>query len=145
MTDLRVSFMNTISIRTHRPAPLSDDQKKLRGFYGKLLNTVNDNEAFSTGKFYELLLANQHRGGFDERIYCYMRYTDQQRILIIVNFDRQERGLNVLLPDDLLTLLSLSGEKQFTDLLTGNKYAANDIKAGLDITLPAMGGVLLSF
>jgi glycosidase len=124
---------------------LSDDQQKLRNFYITLLNAVNTNAALNKGNFYELLLANQHWGGFDERIYCYLRYTDQQRILIIVNFDRQQRQLNVLLPGDLLILLDLSAEKQFTDLLTGNKYAATDIKAGLDIALPAMGGVLLSF
>jgi glycosidase len=124
---------------------LSDDQKKLRGFYSILLNAAGNNEAFSTGKFYELLLANQHRGGFDEKIYCYLRYTDQQRILVIVNFNRSPRQLNVLLPDDLLNQLNLSGGKDFTDLLSGTKYATNDIRNGLDITLLQSSGVLLLF
>lgn len=124
---------------------LSNDQKKLRGFYTTLLIAVNTNEALSAGKFYELMLVNQHRGGFDERIYCYLRYTDQQRVLVVVNFDRNERQLNVMLPGELLNQLNLTGQKEFIDLLTATQYIANDIIAGLDIVLPAMNGVLLSF
>lgn len=124
---------------------LSDDQKKLRGFYVILLNAVNNNEALNTGKFYELLLANQHRGGFDERIYCYMRYTDEQQILVMVNFDRYERQLNVLLPNDLLNQVNLTGAMVLTDLLSGTKYSVQDIKNGIDITLQPVSGVLLSF
>ncbi|MDB5011475.1 MAG: tvaII [Mucilaginibacter sp.] len=124
---------------------LSDDQKKLRAFYVTLLNAVNNNEALHKGKFYELVLANQHRGGFDERIYCYLRYTDQQRILVIVNFDRKERQLHVILPNDLLDQLNLSGQKEFNDLLTRSKYISNDIRSGIDITLPSINGILLSF
>jgi len=123
---------------------LSDEQKMLRDFYSTLLNVVNNNEALKTGAFYELLLANQRRGGFDERIYCYMRYTDEQRVLAVVNFDRKERKLNVILPPDLLTQLNLSGEKELTDLLSNTKYSTADIKTGFDIILPPTSGVLLS-
>ena len=123
---------------------LSDEQKMLRGFYSTLLNTVNNKEALQTGAFYELLLANQHQGGFDERIYCYLRYTDEQQVLVVVNFDRKERKLHIILPPDLLTQLKLSGEKQLTDLLSNTQYSTADIKAGFDITLPSTNGVLLS-
>ncbi|HEY0245202.1 MAG TPA: alpha-amylase family protein [Mucilaginibacter sp.] len=124
---------------------LSDDQKKLRNFYITLLGVASANEAFSLGKFYELLLANQHRGGFDERIYCYLRYTDQQRVLAIVNFDRTPRQLNVLLPDDLLSQLNLNGTVELTDLLSGTKYATDNIHNGLDISMPQSSGMLLLF
>jgi hypothetical protein len=46
-------------------AGLSSAQKELRGFYSKLLNIVKDNEALSTGDFYELMIANEHQPGFD--------------------------------------------------------------------------------
>jgi len=124
---------------------LSDDQKKLRDFYMRLLQAAGTNEAFVSGHFYELLLANQHRGGFDERIYCYLRYTDKQHVLVIANFDRKERQLNVQLPQDLIQQLGLRGQLQLTDLLSGKQYAVTDILAGLDITMAPAGGVLLSF
>ncbi|MFX9551932.1 hypothetical protein ABTO49_20225, partial [Acinetobacter baumannii] len=56
---------------------LSADQKKLREFYQKLLNTVGQNEALKSGAFYELMMANEHQPGFDQLLYIYLRYTDQ--------------------------------------------------------------------
>jgi glycosidase len=124
---------------------LSDDQKKLRDFYSRLLNLVRDNEALKSGEFWELMLANEHQQGFDQHLYLFLRYTDKQRILVITNFNRDERKLQVKLSDDLLAKLNLSGSKEFTDLLSGTKYSTSDINAGLDLTLPATSGMLLSF
>jgi glycosidase len=126
-------------------AGLSDEQRQLRDFYCKLLTVTKNNEALSDGKFYELLLANQHKVGFDERIYCYLRYTDQQQILIVVNFDRNQRELFVTLPDDLLDQFNITGQRELTDLLSGEKYTANDINAGINMILSGMGGVILKF
>lgn len=124
---------------------LSDDQKKLRDFYSRLLNLVRDNEALRAGAFWELMLANEHQQGFDQRLYLFLRYTDKQRILVITNFNRVERKLQVKLSEDLLAKLNLSGAKEFTDLLTDAKYNTVDINKGLDITLPAVSGLLLNF
>jgi glycosidase len=97
---------------------LSDDQKRLRGFYQILLNAVHDNEALKTGSFYELMMANEHQPGFDQLLYMYMRYTNDQQVLVIVNFNHDGRKMRVKLPDDLLAKLNLNGRKEFTDLLS---------------------------
>jgi glycosidase len=124
---------------------LSDSQKNLRAFYSKLLNLVRNNEALRKGEFWELMLANEHQQGFDQHLYLFLRYTDKQRILVIINFNRDERKLQVKLPADLIDKLHLSGGREFTDVLSGAKYNTNDINNGLDITLPATSGMLLSF
>jgi glycosidase len=124
---------------------LSDSQKKLRDFYSKLINLVRNNEALRIGEFWELMLANEHQQGFDQHLYLFLRYTDKQRILVITNFNREERKLQVKLPFDLIDKLHLSGSKEFTDLLSGAKYNTNDIAEGVGITLPAMSGLLLEF
>jgi glycosidase len=125
---------------------LSESQKNLRNFYSNLLNIVHKNTAIRNGKFWELMLANQNNeSGFNERVYAYMRFTNKQRILVITNFNRDERTLQVKLPADLLNELHLSGKKEFTDLLNNNKYNTDDIVGGLNITMPAMNGVLLEF
>ncbi|HTD99589.1 MAG TPA: alpha-amylase family glycosyl hydrolase [Mucilaginibacter sp.] len=125
---------------------LSDSQKKLHEFYSKLLNIVQQKEAIKTGKFWELMLANQNNeSGFNDRIYAYVRFTDKQRILVITNFNRDAKKLHLKLPADLLAELHLNGNVQFNDLLSGNKYSADDITGGLNITLPASSGVLLEF
>lgn len=124
---------------------LSDRQKKLREFYSKLLNICRQNEAIREGKFWELMLANEHQPGFDTRMYMYLRYTDKQRILAITNFNREERNIQALLPTDLLQLLKLSGGYQLTDLLSGVIYHTDNIADGVAIQLPAMSGMLLQF
>ncbi|MFI5162788.1 MAG: alpha-amylase family glycosyl hydrolase [Sphingobacteriales bacterium] len=124
---------------------LSDSQKKLREFYIKLLNICRQNEAIRIGQFWELMLANQYQPGFNEHLYLYLRYTDKQRILVLANFNREERELQVKLPDDLLGILNLDGPKGFTDLLSGTKYNTGDVRQGIEITLPASGGLLLEF
>jgi glycosidase len=124
---------------------LSDDQKKLRGFYSTLLNSVNHSEAIKTGDFYELMMANEHQPGFDTKMYIYLRYTNNQRILVITNFNRDARTISVKLPDDLLHKLNLNGSKQFKDLLSGINYNTNDIKNGVEITVGASNGLMLEF
>jgi glycosidase len=120
-------------------------QKALRFFYQKLLTAVRENEATRIGDFYELMMANQQDSGFNERVYAYLRYTTRQRILIVVNFDREARPLNVKLPNDLRERLGLTGSVAFVDVLSETKFSTNDIAGGLNITLPPTGGVMLSF
>jgi glycosidase len=124
---------------------LSEDQKKLRGFYSKLLNVTRSSDALRIGKFYELLVANEHQPGFNTRLYIYLRYTDNQRVLVVANFNRNEQNITIKLPDDLLNQLTISGAVQFTDLLSDTKYTSNNIVEGVNISLPATGGLLLEF
>jgi len=120
-------------------------QTALRFFYHKLLLAVRENEALKIGDFYELMLANQTNSGFDDKIYIYLRYTTKQRVLIIVNFNRDQRQLKVQLPGDLRDRFDIHGKVIFFDILSGVRFTAADINVGLDITLPATSGVLLSF
>ncbi len=125
---------------------LSTSQKQLRDFYSKLLNIAGQNVAIVEGKFYELMLINLNEGeGFDDRVYAYLRYTDSERILVLVNFNRDKRDLLFKLPGDLMTALNLSGKATFTDLLSNQSYTADNIAQGLRITVPATSGFLLSF
>ncbi|WEA03136.1 alpha-amylase family glycosyl hydrolase [Mucilaginibacter sp. SJ] len=126
-------------------AQLSADQQKLRSFYHNLLTAVHNSDALKSGAFYELMIANERQPGFDTRLYIYVRYTNNQRILVITNFNRSERKLTVKLPEDLLTKLNQSGHKQFTDLLSGAKFDTDDIRNGVEVSLPAMSGMLLEF
>jgi glycosidase len=124
---------------------LSRNQKYLRSFYSTLLNAVKNNEALRYGKFYELMLANQYQPGFDTRLYIYLRYTDNQRILVITNFSRDGKQIQARLPDDLLMQQNVYGEKLFTDLLSGQTFYTSNISNGINISLPPMSGVLLQF
>lgn len=123
-------------------ANLSESQQNLRSFYQKLLLSVKDNEALSNGLFYELMMTNEHQPGFDQLLYIYLRYTDEQRVLVIANFNRAERGLTVKFPDDLLSKLNLNGKTEFTDLLSEVKFHTDDIRNGMGVRIPASAGLL---
>jgi len=124
---------------------LSEDQKNLHAFYSKLLNTVLASEALRNGKFYELMVANEHQPGFNTRLYIYARYTAEQRVLVIANFNRSQQNITVKLPDDLLNQLHVSGITQFKDLLSDTKYSTNNIAEGINISLQPTSGLLLEF
>jgi len=125
---------------------LSDSQKQQRQFYSKLLNISGQSRAIVSGKFYELMLINLNEGeGFDERVYAYLRYTDHERVLVLVNFHRDKRDLLFKFPGDLVTALNLSGKLTFTDLLSNQSYIADNIAQGLRIGALATSGFLLSF
>ncbi len=65
-------------------AKLSASQKNLRAFYSRLLNLSKTNEALLTGKFRELAgLKNASRETF-----AYIRQSENQTLLIILNFNR---------------------------------------------------------
>ena len=124
---------------------LSDDQKKLHNFYSKLLNTVRNSDALKNGKFYELMVNNEHQPGFNTRLYIYARYTAKQRILVITNFNRTEQNITVKLPPDLLQELNTSTAAEFTDMLSGAKFYSHDLSDGVTINLPPASGMLLEF
>ncbi|QXV65051.1 cyclomaltodextrinase C-terminal domain-containing protein [Mucilaginibacter sp. 21P] len=123
---------------------LSPQQKQLREFYGKLLNVTAKSDALSNGEFYELMMANEQQPGFDTKLYIYARYTADEKVLVIVNFNREERSLNVQISDDLLSKLALQGAQTFTDLLTGKTSNTDNISNGLQIEINAMDGLLLA-
>lgn len=123
---------------------LSDNQKSLRGFYRTLLNAVHNNDALKNGNFYELMMANEHQSGFNQLLYMYMRYTDEQQILVLCNFNREARKIWIKFPDDLLMRLNLGGGKQLNDLLSSAKFSTKDVWQGIEIELQASSGMLLN-
>jgi glycosidase len=139
------SLQNWVNNGKYDGANLDGSQKALRFFYQKLLQAARENEAIRLGNFYELMLANEHDSGFDEKVYAYLRYTTKQRILIVVNFNRDHRPLNLKIPIDLRERLGLAGRIDFRDVLSDTKFTANDVAAGLNFTLPAASGAMLSF
>ncbi|MBD2769317.1 alpha-amylase family protein [Hymenobacter sp. BT664] len=94
-------------------AKLSEEQKSLRDFYVRLLNLTNSSEALRQGRFYELQDANNLGKEYDQRyLYSYLRYTDKQRLLIVVNFHADKTYRPVInIPAEALTAIGLDNKK----------------------------------
>ncbi|AMJ67563.1 alpha-amylase family protein [Hymenobacter sp. PAMC 26628] len=66
---------------------LSAEQKQLRDFYRRLLTLASTSDAIRRGKFYELQDANNLGKQYNQHhLYAYLRYTNQQQVLVVVNF-----------------------------------------------------------
>lgn len=125
---------------------LNEEEKSLRQFYSKLLNLVTKNEAISSGNFYELLQINQSSQGFNDKVYAYLRYTANKRVLILANFNRNETILNVNFPEDVLKAFDLEGKAiGFTDLLSATKFNTENMNNGLIVKMPSTSAVILEF
>ncbi|NVO30666.1 alpha-amylase family glycosyl hydrolase [Hymenobacter lapidiphilus] len=101
---------------------LSAEQKQLHAFYVRLLTLSGQREAIRKGRFYELqsTLAAQNSGYNAERVYAYLRYTDAETLLVIVNFSPdQTHTLDLNLPAALREGLRLPADQPltYTDLL----------------------------
>ncbi|MDQ6477324.1 alpha-amylase family glycosyl hydrolase [Dyadobacter sp. LHD-138] len=127
---------------------LTNDQKKLRAFYENLNRFVTDNEAVYAGSFYDLQYVNvdDQSPDYDKtRIYSYLRYTDNQKLLFIYNFDKARTyHTNVRIPQgawqDTLKLnatVSYTLKQVFPLLiLTPNIRPSEITSTGIALTLP---------
>lgn len=79
---------------------LSDDQKKLQAKYVEILKHCNESEAIREGAFYDLHYVNRTSDyqGFSNKVYAFVRHTENQVILIAVNFGENEEKIAVKVP-----------------------------------------------
>jgi glycosidase len=95
-------------------------QQELRNFYQKLLNICLENEAIRQGQLFDLQYFNTHN--YDGvKVFTFLRYTDKQKLLIIVNFDTKAQKVKVMFPEALLELLPIPSDSSYVaeDLFTG--------------------------
>jgi glycosidase len=127
-------------------AKLTAEEKRLRDFYVKLLHLSTRNEAICSGKFYELLSANQSSAGFNDKVYAYLRFTAKKQVLVLANFNRNEVKLTVQFPKDVLEAFHLTGKAQiFKDLLSDTQIKTSDMNKGLIVSMPATSALILDF
>ena len=129
---------------------LDSHQRMLRQYYHDLNHFVVQNEAIFAGQFYDLQYVNidGQSPDYDKtRTYTYLRYTPDQRLLCVYNFDKT-RTINtrVKIPAHaLVDSLGLSGDQEmslqeifptteFKATLSGNEL----MNQGVPITLPPM-------
>lgn len=104
---------------------LSPQEKWLRNIYSRVLNLCNSEEAISEGKFFDLMYVNLRHENFNpHRQFAFLRYTDSQKLLIVVNFEDRERSLEINIPRLAVDMADLpEGELVANELLTSAKVA----------------------
>ncbi len=92
---------------------LSKDQKKLRAFYIELLNLCNTSSAVKAGGFFDLHYYNRNENflGYSNRVYSYLRHTNEEVLLFVINFSYKEEEAHIKLPMHALNTLNFVQEQ----------------------------------
>lgn len=119
-------------------ALLDAHQRWLRGFYRQVLHICAENKAISEGGFFDLMYVNLRNPGIDpHRQFVFVRHTPEKSILIAVNFDRENRNLDICIPDHAFDCGALpEGDFTARELLWGDTVAVSlhrDRRTRLDI------------
>ena len=126
---------------------LNPDEKDLRAFYSKLLNFSGQDEAIKYGRFVELndFEVNDIYG---DKVYAYVRYNLNERILIIANFDRiKSFQQKIQLPEAVLSTLKSDDLKSLksTNIFTQKSLTITNIKDGFLVNVAPSNVLVLKF
>ncbi|NME66871.1 alpha-amylase family glycosyl hydrolase [Flammeovirga aprica] len=129
---------------------LSESQKTLRNDYKKLLKAAKGSEAIRKGHLIDLQQFNRTNSQYNvDKTYSFIRYTNNDKVLVIANFENKDITSEVIIPNEVMTLIGIK-EKKITakDLITGYTYdldfnTANE--SGLSIPVQKYGALYLSF
>jgi glycosidase len=130
---------------------LTKAQLELRAFYKNLLNLSVSNQAISEGQFYDLMYANTHDSlPCRDKIFAWLRYTENQTLLFVVNFDRTlKTNIRIKIPEHALDLSGNAEKKslKFEGLMNFNTPIEISAKAiinnGLNAAVSGYDAVII--
>jgi glycosidase len=125
---------------------LDDEQKLLRKFYQQLLTFCRDSEAIAEGKFYDLMWANED---FPRGIYAWLRYTENEKLLLVVNFDDTKTETSVKIPEHAFGEMGWSDKEglRLKDILqtdTSELQKQEISERGIPVTLDGYGARVIA-
>ena len=127
-TRSRTSIFDYIGVPNHQKwmndgkfdgGQLSESEKNLRDFYKRLLNFSIKSPALM-GSFQEIQYENrQNNVGYDELLYSYVRWSENQKLIIVANFSSEKTSeFELKIPADVIAKWNLKeGEYKLTDQL----------------------------
>jgi len=86
---------------------LTSAEKEIDQFYQKLFKKVHGSEAIQSGAFFDLQYAQD--SNYDaKKLYAYLRYTSNEKLLIVTNFDsKQGHEFNLQIPSLALDMMQV--------------------------------------
>ncbi len=127
---------------------LSKKEKSLRDFYQRLLNfTINSNALM--GNYYDIHRFNrEHTEDYNFRVFSFIRWSDDEKLIIISNFDEDKNyAFKLKIPEGLISDWGLNdGDYQLKDQLFGKVTTVLKIEnsfAGMDVKLDPLESLIL--
>ena len=100
---------------------LTPEQCALREMYKKVLTLCNSEQAIAQGDFFDLMYVNFENAEFDPHSnYAYLRYTQDEILVIVVNFAMHSCDMAINIPQLALDMMGVdSAAYEATELLSG--------------------------
>ena len=113
---------------------LSNEQKELKRFYQDILSFCKNEEAITKGKLLNLDKFNrEHHPDYADPIYSFIRYTEESKFLILVNFADHPVVCSISVPEKVQNKINVNSPVQLADYYNGNQYHLKNDLIKLDI------------
>ncbi len=156
-TKSRTSIFDYIGVPNHQRwmngkkfdgGGLTKSEKKLYGFYKKLLNFTINSSALM-GDYTEIHSYNRaNTKNYNHRVFSFVRWCDVEKLIIISNFDdKKSYSFDLKLPDSVVSVWQLKdGHYTFTDQLNMNNSFQLIVKndyASMQLQLKPLASLIL--
>ncbi|MFI8604935.1 alpha-amylase family glycosyl hydrolase [Cellulophaga baltica] len=84
------TFQRWVNNKNFDGGQSTEDEKNLRDFYKRLLNFTIGSSALM-GQYQEIHYYNKdHTEGYDHRVFTFCRWSDDEKLIIVTNFDKEK-------------------------------------------------------
>lgn len=118
-------------------ALLSPEQKQLRQNYIELLTLARKSPAIARGGSEDITAFNIDKGNFNDRIHAFVRYIENERLLVVNSFSDQEVKAKISIPEDLAKRMNLDLTQWYSarDMLYHDAEVSFDKSLTFDLKL----------
>ena len=101
---------------------LTPQEKWLRGFYSRCLHLCNSCAPVREGDFFDLMYVNLRNQGFNpHRQFAFLRYTADQCVLIVANFDHAAVDVAINIPELAISMAALECGETTSECLISDR------------------------
>lgn len=86
---------------------LSMEQKQIRQVYADILTLAKSNVALTRGEYVDLTATNIKSGNFNDKVSAFVRFSGNEKLLILASFNPEEKEIKVHIPPDVVTKIQL--------------------------------------
>lgn len=120
---------------------LPDNRQHLRAYYVELMQLCRKYSAIRQGYFYDLQPHMSQRPGYTSQVLTYLRFTEKECLLFVVNFsNHQAFSFQLQLPDSVLQMLGWESEGALHGVF-GTKDKMH-YSGGIKIEVPVLGSLV---
>lgn len=119
---------------------MTGQEKWLRGFYSKVLHLCNDRSAIREGGFFDLMYVNLRHEGFNpHRHFAFLRYSGDDILLIVANFDNDPQDISVIIPDHAFEVVGIPEIDTIVEDLLWHQPVAVNVRKGEPVRVKVAG------